>query len=59
MTVFSNVAFGLELMGIAREKRGEVVQEALELVGMGNWVIVFPVNYRAGSNREWLWPGQW
>lgn len=52
MTVFSNVAFGLELMGIAREKRGEMVQEALELVGIGELGHRFPSELSGGQQQR-------
>ena len=52
MTVFSNVAFGLELMGIAREKRGDVVQEALELVGIGELGHRFPSELSGGQQQR-------
>jgi putative spermidine/putrescine transport system ATP-binding protein len=52
MTVAENVAFGLEMRGIAKDARTTRVAEALELVGLGRLAGRHPVELSGGQQQR-------
>ena len=52
MTVAENVAFGLEMQGIARAERAKRVREALELVGLGAFADRAPRRMSGGQQQR-------
>lgn len=52
MSVFNNVSFGLELMGIPREKRAQIVADALNLVGIGELAHRYPSELSGGQQQR-------
>ncbi len=52
MTVAENVAFGLEMRGIAKDARTKRVAEALELVGLGRLAARHPVELSGGQQQR-------
>src|SRR6476660_3551693 len=52
MTVAENVAFGLEMQGVAGAERTRRVGETLELVGLGPFVARFPRQLSGGQQQR-------
>ena len=50
-TVFEEVAFGLENIGVDRELMQARVEDALAQVGLSNFRIAPPINFRVDSNN--------
>ncbi len=51
-TVLDNAAFGLEIQGIGKEERTKKAQEALELVGLGNFIHQYPDQLSGGMQQR-------
>jgi len=51
-TVEENVGFGLELRGMPREKRQQVVQDKLELVGLEKWKTKYANELSGGMQQR-------
>ncbi|MCL6633738.1 MAG: glycine betaine/L-proline ABC transporter ATP-binding protein [Alicyclobacillus herbarius] len=51
-TVLENVAFGLEVQNVARERRLAIAEEKLELVGLKGWGHQFPQNLSGGMQQR-------
>ncbi|MDD4172171.1 MAG: glycine betaine/L-proline ABC transporter ATP-binding protein [Syntrophomonas sp.] len=51
-TVGANVAYGLEIQGLPAHKRTEMVQNALEMVGLGQWMDVYPHQLSGGMQQR-------
>jgi putative spermidine/putrescine transport system ATP-binding protein len=52
MTVTENVAFGLEMQGVAAAERSKRVGETLELVGLGQFASRFPRQLSGGQQQR-------
>src|SRR5579872_6081001 len=52
MSVAQNVAFGLEMQGVAKEERARRVAETLELVGLGAFAARFPRQMSGGQQQR-------
>jgi putative spermidine/putrescine transport system ATP-binding protein len=52
MTVAENVAFGLEMQGVAATERARRVAETLELVGLGAFAARFPRQLSGGQQQR-------
>ena len=52
MTVAENVAFGLEMQGVAAAERTKRVGETLELVGLGDFTARFPRQLSGGQQQR-------
>ena len=52
MTVAENVAFGLEMQGVAAAERATRVRETLELVGLGAFTTRFPRQLSGGQQQR-------
>ena len=52
MTVQDNVAFGLELAGVAPEERAQAAREALEQVGLAGWEASYPEELSGGMQQR-------
>lgn len=50
--VRQNVAFGLELRGIPRERRNDVAQKALETVHLADWAASYPDELSGGMQQR-------
>jgi len=51
-TIIDNVAYGLEIQGISREKRHEKSMQAIELVGLKGWEDAYPENLSGGMQQR-------
>lgn len=51
-TVLDNAAFGLEIQGIGKEERTKKAQDALELVGLGNFIHQYPDQLSGGMQQR-------
>lgn len=51
-TVLENAAFGLEVQGIAREERNRTAKQALEKVGLADWVTHYPAELSGGMQQR-------
>ena len=51
-TIIDNVAFGLELRGVERDKRRAKASEALETVGLGDWKDKMPQELSGGMKQR-------
>jgi len=51
-TVGANVAYGLEIQCLPAHKRTEMVQNALEMVGLGQWMDVYPHQLSGGMQQR-------
>ena len=51
-TVAENVAFGLEMQGVAKAERAKRVAETLELVGLGAFTTRFPRQLSGGQQQR-------
>ncbi|WP_277680281.1 quaternary amine ABC transporter ATP-binding protein [Gracilibacillus dipsosauri] len=51
-TVLDNAAFGLEIQGIGKEERTKKAKEALELVGLGNFIHQYPDQLSGGMQQR-------
>ena len=52
MTVLDNVAFGLEMQGMARDARRAKAREQLEMVGLAEWETKFPHELSGGMQQR-------
>jgi putative spermidine/putrescine transport system ATP-binding protein len=52
MSVAENVAFGLEMHGVAKDERARRVAETLELVGLGAFAARFPRQLSGGQQQR-------
>src|SRR5271154_2070699 len=52
MSVAENVAFGLEMQGVAKAERAKRVAETLELVGLGAFAARFPRQLSGGQQQR-------
>ena len=59
MNVAGNVAFGLEMRGMARAARAARVAEMLALTRLESFAARFRASCRAGSSNGWRWRGRW
>jgi ABC-type glutathione transport system ATPase component len=59
LTAAENVAFGLEMQGVARAEREARVKQALALVGLGAFVDRFPRRLSGGSSSVSHSPAPW
>jgi iron(III) transport system ATP-binding protein len=59
MTLRENVAFGLEMRGIAKADAGPRVMRALEMVKLADRAIPSPTSCRAASSSAWRWRARW
>jgi glycine betaine/proline transport system ATP-binding protein len=51
-TVLENAAFGLEVQGIPREERNRIANQALEKVGLADWVTRYPAELSGGMQQR-------
>src|SRR5690606_38694576 len=51
-TVRSNAAFGLEVQGLGKSERNKRADEALEMVGLGNWGDRYPSELSGGMQQR-------
>lgn len=51
-TIVDNVAYGLEVQGISREKRYEQAMRTIELVGLKGWEESYPHNLSGGMQQR-------
>lgn len=51
-TVLENAAFGLEVQKVAKAEREKKAQEALELVGLGNYIHQYPDQLSGGMQQR-------
>ncbi|MCK9486455.1 MAG: glycine betaine/L-proline ABC transporter ATP-binding protein [Dehalococcoidia bacterium] len=51
-TVLDNTAFGLEVQGLDRKERHRRANEALEMVGLGNWGDRYPSELSGGMQQR-------
>ncbi len=51
-TVLENAAFGLEVRGIAKEKRNQIALAALEKVGLSDWTARYPSELSGGMQQR-------
>lgn len=52
MTVLDNVAFGLEMQGMAKDARRAKAREQLEMVGLAEWETKFPHELSGGMQQR-------
>jgi NitT/TauT family transport system ATP-binding protein len=52
LTVQENVELGLEAQGIARAKRGELTEAALDLIGLGGYASAYPKELSGGMRQR-------
>ncbi|MEF1226632.1 choline ABC transporter ATP-binding protein, partial [Vibrio fortis] len=52
LTVLDNVAFGLEMQGIAKDARRAKAREQLEMVGLAEWETKFPHELSGGMQQR-------
>lgn len=52
LTVLDNVAFGLEMQGIAKNERRERAREQIEMVGLAEWEMKFPHELSGGMQQR-------
>lgn len=52
LTVLDNVAFGLEMQGMAKEARRAKAREQLEMVGLAEWETKFPHELSGGMQQR-------
>ncbi|MGI2035569.1 quaternary amine ABC transporter ATP-binding protein [Rhizobium panacihumi] len=51
-TVLENAAFGLEVQGVAKTERNRIATEALEKVGLGDWLNRYPRELSGGMQQR-------
>ncbi|HBQ25807.1 MAG TPA: glycine/betaine ABC transporter ATP-binding protein, partial [Syntrophomonas sp.] len=51
-TVLGNVGYGLEVQGIARDKRDQQALQAIEMVGLKGWEDSYPANLSGGMQQR-------
>ncbi|MEB2846330.1 betaine/proline/choline family ABC transporter ATP-binding protein [Rhizobiales bacterium RZME27] len=51
-TVLENAAFGLEVQGVAKTERNRTATEALEKVGLGDWLTRYPRELSGGMQQR-------
>lgn len=51
-SILQNVAYGLEIQGIARKKRIDIARETLELVHLGGWSERYPAELSGGMQQR-------
>ncbi|MGI6547670.1 MAG: quaternary amine ABC transporter ATP-binding protein [Bacillota bacterium] len=51
-TVISNVAFGLEIQGMAEQERLEKAQQVLDMVGLKQWANAYPDQLSGGMQQR-------
>ncbi|MDD2585445.1 MAG: glycine betaine/L-proline ABC transporter ATP-binding protein [Syntrophomonadaceae bacterium] len=51
-TIVDNVAYGLEIQGISRDKRYEQAMRTIELVGLKGWEESYPSNLSGGMQQR-------
>ena len=51
-TVLENTAFGLEVQGVPRDKRNEVARQALDKVGLADWLQRYPSELSGGMQQR-------
>lgn len=59
MTVFDNVAFGLELMKVPKKEIKKRVMELLELTGLSGMEKRYRISSQADRGREWHLQERW
>ena len=52
MTVFENVGYGLKMRGVSAAERKDIVEDALEMVGMGAMMKRFPGELSGGQQQR-------
>ncbi|NAZ95026.1 choline ABC transporter ATP-binding protein [Vibrio toranzoniae] len=52
LTVLDNVAFGLEMQGVAKDARRAKAREQLEMVGLSEWETKFPHELSGGMQQR-------
>jgi len=52
LTVEENVALGLEAQGVARAKRDELIEAALDLIGLGGYASAYPKELSGGMRQR-------
>ncbi len=52
LSVLDNAAFGLEMQGVAKEKRRQLALEKLEMVGLAEWQDNFPHELSGGMQQR-------
>lgn len=52
LTVYGNVAFGLKMEGISKEKRNKIVTEHLDEVGLGEFAHRYPKDLSGGMKQR-------
>ena len=52
LSVLDNVAFGLEMQGVAKKERRRRAQEKLDMVGLGEWGEQFPHELSGGMQQR-------
>ena len=52
LTVLDNVAFGLEMQGVAKDARRAKAREQLEMVGLAEWETKFPHELSGGMQQR-------
>lgn len=55
-TVLQNVAYGLQVQGVAKEQREEKAEQWLETVGLGGYESSILHNFPVVSNNVWVLP---
>lgn len=51
-TILENTEFGLEIQGVSSEKRRKSAREALELVGLGSYIEMYPDELSGGMQQR-------
>ncbi|MQB40459.1 glycine betaine/L-proline ABC transporter ATP-binding protein [Rhizobium sp. ICMP 5592] len=51
-TVLENAAFGLEVQGIGKSERNKIATEALEKVGLADWLSRYPAELSGGMQQR-------
>ncbi|RJX71027.1 choline ABC transporter ATP-binding protein [Vibrio sinensis] len=52
LSVLDNVAFGLEMQGVAKKERREVARKQLEMVGLSEWEKKYPHELSGGMQQR-------
>ena len=58
LSVRRNVAFGLAMHGVAKQRGGDRVEQVLDLVGLSRHADKYPASSRAASSSAWRSPAR-
>ena len=59
MSVTDNVGYGLKMDGVPKAERDQRVEEALDLVKLGDLGARKPISSPAASASAWRWRARW